>query len=135
MPTPGLPVHIAVALEGAGWHPAAWREPGARPVELFAARYWAGLAGEAERGLLDFVTFEDSLSLQSADPAGPPGVRGDPAAARLACDLAPYHRDFMTEHHDLGVLGRLATAQQAWSCAVRWCCAAAPPPVLVVRAR
>ena len=25
---------MAVALDGAGWHPAAWREPGARPAEL-----------------------------------------------------------------------------------------------------
>ena len=25
-------VHLAVALEGAGWHPAAWREPRARPT-------------------------------------------------------------------------------------------------------
>ena len=24
-------LHLAVALDGAGWHPAAWREPGARP--------------------------------------------------------------------------------------------------------
>jgi hypothetical protein len=27
-------------------------------------------------------------------------------------------RDFITDHHDLGVLGPLAAAQQAWSCAV-----------------
>ena len=97
MPTPGLPVHIAVALEGAGWHPAAWREPGARPAELFAARYWAGLAGEAERGLLDFVTFEDSLSLQSADPAGPDErtdqVRGRLDAVLTAARVAPLTRN------------------------------------------
>ena len=30
-------LHLAVALDGAGWHPAAWREPGARPAELFTA--------------------------------------------------------------------------------------------------
>ena len=23
------PLHLAVALDGAGWHPAAWREPDA----------------------------------------------------------------------------------------------------------
>ena len=33
--------HLAVALDGAGWHPAAWREPDARPDELFRGRYWA----------------------------------------------------------------------------------------------
>ena len=60
------PVHLAVALDGAGWHPAAWREPGARPGELLTARYWADVVQQAERGLLDFVTIEDSLGMQSA---------------------------------------------------------------------
>jgi alkanesulfonate monooxygenase SsuD/methylene tetrahydromethanopterin reductase-like flavin-dependent oxidoreductase (luciferase family) len=59
-------LHLAVALDGAGWHPAAWREPLARPDELFQARYWVDLIGEAERGLLDFVTIEDGLGLQSS---------------------------------------------------------------------
>jgi hypothetical protein len=30
VPTPA-PLHLAVALDGAGWHPAAWREPDAQP--------------------------------------------------------------------------------------------------------
>jgi alkanesulfonate monooxygenase SsuD/methylene tetrahydromethanopterin reductase-like flavin-dependent oxidoreductase (luciferase family) len=64
---PGSPVHLGIALDGAGWHPAAWREPGARPDELFSARYWTDLVTEAERGLADFVTFEDALRLQSPD--------------------------------------------------------------------
>ena len=55
-----------MALDGAGWHPAAWREPAARPAELFTAGYWADLAAEAERGLLDFITIEDALAIQSA---------------------------------------------------------------------
>ena len=59
------PLHLAVALDGAGWHPAAWREPDARPSELFSPGYWVDLVVEAERGLLDFVTIEDSLALQS----------------------------------------------------------------------
>jgi hypothetical protein len=50
MRSPGLPVRIAVALDGAGWHPAAWREPGARPANLFSARYWAGLAAPSQSG-------------------------------------------------------------------------------------
>ena len=58
-------LHLAVALDGAGWHPAAWREPDARPSELFSPHYWVDLVSEAERGLLDFVTIEDSLTLQS----------------------------------------------------------------------
>jgi alkanesulfonate monooxygenase SsuD/methylene tetrahydromethanopterin reductase-like flavin-dependent oxidoreductase (luciferase family) len=62
------PMHLAVALDGAGWHPAAWREPRARPSDLFQAGYWVELIQEAERGLLDFVTIEDGLGLQSSDP-------------------------------------------------------------------
>jgi len=60
-------VHLAVALDGAGWHPAAWREPDARPRELLSARYWTDLVQEAEGGLLDFVTIEDSLAMQSTN--------------------------------------------------------------------
>jgi alkanesulfonate monooxygenase SsuD/methylene tetrahydromethanopterin reductase-like flavin-dependent oxidoreductase (luciferase family) len=55
-----------VALDGAGWHPAAWREPGARPGALFTAGYWADLAREAEASTLDFLTIEDSLGIQTA---------------------------------------------------------------------
>lgn len=61
MPAP-RPLHLAVALDGAGWHPAARHEPDARPDELFTAGYWTELVREAERGLLDFVTFEDPLT-------------------------------------------------------------------------
>jgi len=67
-------LHLAVALDGAGWHPAAWRAPGARPGDLFTAGYWADQVAEAERGLLDFVTIEDSLGPQ-ADPLTPPICR------------------------------------------------------------
>jgi alkanesulfonate monooxygenase SsuD/methylene tetrahydromethanopterin reductase-like flavin-dependent oxidoreductase (luciferase family) len=63
-------LHLAVALDGAGWHPAAWREPAAQPAALFTAGYRAGLAAEAEAGPLDFLTIEDSLALQSASRRG-----------------------------------------------------------------
>ena len=55
MPTPAH-LHLAVALDDAGWHPAAWREPDAQPRRLFTAGYWTELAQQAERGLLDFLT-------------------------------------------------------------------------------
>ncbi|UBU18591.1 LLM class flavin-dependent oxidoreductase [Nonomuraea gerenzanensis] len=91
------PLHLAVALDGAGWHPAAWREPSAAPRALFSARYWAGLVTEAERGLLDFVTIEDALGLQSTLPDAPDErtdqVRGRFDAVLLAARLAPLtHR-------------------------------------------
>ena len=81
--------HLAVALEGAGWHPAAWREPDARPKELFTARYWADLVTEAEHGLLDLVTFEDSFGLQST---GTGQVTGRLDAALVAAAVAPRTR-------------------------------------------
>ncbi|MGW7271929.1 LLM class flavin-dependent oxidoreductase [Streptomyces sp. NPDC054864] len=90
------PLHLAVALDGAGWHPAAWREPGARPDALFTAGYWADLVAEAERGLLDFVTFEDSLGLQSSHPTEPDErtdqVRGRLDAVLVAARVAPLTR-------------------------------------------
>jgi alkanesulfonate monooxygenase SsuD/methylene tetrahydromethanopterin reductase-like flavin-dependent oxidoreductase (luciferase family) len=86
-------MHLAVALDGAGWHPAAWREPRARPGEFFQARYWVELAQEAERGLLDFVTIEDGLGLQSSDPWEQDWrtdqVRGRLDAVLIAARVAP----------------------------------------------
>jgi alkanesulfonate monooxygenase SsuD/methylene tetrahydromethanopterin reductase-like flavin-dependent oxidoreductase (luciferase family) len=64
-PLPQGHLHLAVALDGAGWHPAAWREPDARPQDLFSPRYWVDLVREAEWGLLDFVTIEDSIGIQT----------------------------------------------------------------------
>ncbi|MFE3229049.1 LLM class flavin-dependent oxidoreductase [Nocardia sp. NPDC059228] len=86
-------LHLAVALDGAGWHPAAWREPNARPRELFTVGYWRELVAEAERGLLDFVTIEDALGMQSARFHLPDDrtdqVRGRLDAVLLASRLAP----------------------------------------------
>ena len=85
--------HLAVALDGAGWHPAAWREPDARPADLFDAGYWTDLVLEAERGALDFVTIEDSLAVQSDDPFVPDRrvdrVRGRLDAVLIAARVAP----------------------------------------------
>jgi alkanesulfonate monooxygenase SsuD/methylene tetrahydromethanopterin reductase-like flavin-dependent oxidoreductase (luciferase family) len=86
-------LHLAVALDGTGWHPAAWREPEARPADLFTARYWSDLVLEAERGLLDFVTIEDSLGLQSSRYDAPDErtdqVRGRLDAVLIAARVAP----------------------------------------------
>ncbi|EKX60739.1 LLM class flavin-dependent oxidoreductase [Streptomyces ipomoeae] len=94
--TPASHLHLAVALDGTGWHPASWREQVARPRDLFAAGYWADLVAEAERGLLDFVTFEDGLGLQSSHFLDPDGrtdqVRGRLDAVLVAARIAPLSR-------------------------------------------
>ncbi len=91
--TPHTPLHLAVALDGTGWHPASWREPVARPRDLFTAGYWADLVAEAERGLLDFVTFEDGLGLQSSHflhlDERTDQVRGRLDAVLVASRIAP----------------------------------------------
>ncbi|MFE9852414.1 LLM class flavin-dependent oxidoreductase [Streptomyces sp. NPDC005576] len=53
------PLHLAVALDNVGWHPAAGAGPDAPDGNLFSLAHWTALAQEAERGLLDFVTVED----------------------------------------------------------------------------
>jgi alkanesulfonate monooxygenase SsuD/methylene tetrahydromethanopterin reductase-like flavin-dependent oxidoreductase (luciferase family) len=75
------PFHLSVALDGAGFHPVAWRDPSARPRELFTARYWTDIALRAEHGLLDFITIEDAFSLQSSRSA--PDDRTDQVRGRL----------------------------------------------------
>ena len=71
-------LHLAVALDGTGWHPTSWRESDARPADLLTPRYWTDLITEAERGLLDFVTIEDGLTLQSDN-----GLRADERTDRV----------------------------------------------------
>jgi alkanesulfonate monooxygenase SsuD/methylene tetrahydromethanopterin reductase-like flavin-dependent oxidoreductase (luciferase family) len=89
-------LHLAVALDGAGWHPAAWREPDARPEALFTASYWVDLVRQAEQGLLDLVTIEDGLRLQSDDPLVADRrndqVRGRLDAVLIAARVAPLTR-------------------------------------------
>jgi alkanesulfonate monooxygenase SsuD/methylene tetrahydromethanopterin reductase-like flavin-dependent oxidoreductase (luciferase family) len=94
--TPSGALHLAVALDGAGWHPAAWREPDAQADRLFTAAYWVGLAQRAEGGLLDFVTIEDGLDLQSDDHFSrderTDRVRGRLDAVLIAARVAPRTR-------------------------------------------
>jgi alkanesulfonate monooxygenase SsuD/methylene tetrahydromethanopterin reductase-like flavin-dependent oxidoreductase (luciferase family) len=96
MPTPDPTLHLALALDGTGWHPASWREPGARPADLLSAGYWTDLVQEAERGLLDLVTLEDAMALQSAHPFRPDDrtdqVRGRLDSVLVAARVAPLTR-------------------------------------------
>ncbi|WP_034591863.1 LLM class flavin-dependent oxidoreductase [Hamadaea tsunoensis] len=90
-------LHLAVALDGAGWHPAAWREPTAEPHHLLTAAYWAGLVQEAEAGLLDFVTIEDAVALQST-LFGAPDERTDQVRGRLDAVLVAARVAPVTRH-------------------------------------
>jgi alkanesulfonate monooxygenase SsuD/methylene tetrahydromethanopterin reductase-like flavin-dependent oxidoreductase (luciferase family) len=91
------PLHLAVALDGYGWDPQAWRATLASNPDTASAlsgRYWADLAATAERGLLDFLTIDDSLMPQPGrgeriDPRRLAG-RGD--AALIAARIAPATR-------------------------------------------
>jgi alkanesulfonate monooxygenase SsuD/methylene tetrahydromethanopterin reductase-like flavin-dependent oxidoreductase (luciferase family) len=83
-------LHLAVALDGYGWHPEAWRHtPDLEPVS--SGRYWAGLATTAERGLLDFVTFDDALTAQRRrrPEIEPRWLAGRPDAVLVASRVAP----------------------------------------------
>ncbi|MCT9820776.1 LLM class flavin-dependent oxidoreductase [Microbacterium sp. W1N] len=87
-------VHIAVALDGAGWHPAAWRESTARPAALTTAAYWRDLVQTADAAGIVFATLEDALSLggRSYEPDAETRrdrVRGRLDAVLLASYLAP----------------------------------------------
>lgn len=76
------PFHLGIALDGAGWHPAAWRDATARPSALFDSEYWVSLVVEAQAAGVDLVTIEDSFGLQSGG-YGAFELRGDEVRGRL----------------------------------------------------
>jgi alkanesulfonate monooxygenase SsuD/methylene tetrahydromethanopterin reductase-like flavin-dependent oxidoreductase (luciferase family) len=76
------PFHLGIALDGAGWHPAAWRDATARPSALFDPEYWVSLVVEAQAAGIDLVTIEDSFGLQ-ASGYGALELRGDEVRGRL----------------------------------------------------
>ncbi|MDD7919331.1 LLM class flavin-dependent oxidoreductase [Actinomycetospora callitridis] len=79
--------HLAVALDGTGWHPASWREPGARADELLTAGFWVDQVREAEAGLADLVTFEDAFALPGDERAD--RVQGRVDAVLTALRVGP----------------------------------------------
>lgn len=81
---------LAVALEGYGWHPEAWRHTCDRQSHL-SGPYWAGHTATAERGLLDFVTFDDGLTPQRRrrPEIDPRWLAGRPDGVLVACRVAP----------------------------------------------
>ncbi|MFI7669178.1 LLM class flavin-dependent oxidoreductase [Nocardia sp. NPDC049526] len=90
-------LHLGVALDGAGWHPAAWREPNSRPAELFSPGYWTELVATAERGLLDFVSIEDTLRIPGT-PHEPSDDAVDQVRARIDANLIAARVAPVTRH-------------------------------------
>ena len=86
-------MHLAVALDGYGWHPEAWRQS-ARIAPITSGRYWSELAATAERGLLDFVTFDDALTPQRRrrPEIDSRWLAGRPDAVLVASRVAPVTR-------------------------------------------
>lgn len=89
--------HLAVALDGAGWHPAAWRAADAQPGRLFTGGYWADLAARAEGGLLDLLTIEDALT-PATDHHAAPHPELDRVVGRLDAGLIASRISPVTEH-------------------------------------
>lgn len=89
-------VHLAIALERAGWHPAAWRETSARPHDLTSAGYWLDLLRTADDAGIALATIEDALSLtdrfESVDGLRRDRVRGRLDAVLIASYVAPLTR-------------------------------------------
>lgn len=82
-------LHLGVALDGAGYHPAAWRVSGVEPSALFTAAHYLELTRRAESAQLDFVTLDDSLGLQTG---GEEAVRGRLDALLTFAAIAPLTR-------------------------------------------
>jgi alkanesulfonate monooxygenase SsuD/methylene tetrahydromethanopterin reductase-like flavin-dependent oxidoreductase (luciferase family) len=90
-------LHLGVALDGYGWHRRAWRTTlSADPAteSVLRGRYWAGLAATAERGLLDFLTIDDTLTPQPGrrEEISPRRLAGRADAVLVAARIAPVTR-------------------------------------------
>jgi len=89
-------VHLAIALDRAGWHPAAWRDPAARPHDLVSPRYWRDLLRTADDAGLVLATIEDALAItdrfEPLDELRRDRVRGRLDAVLIASFAAPLTR-------------------------------------------
>ncbi|MCV7100851.1 LLM class flavin-dependent oxidoreductase [Mycobacterium palustre] len=88
---------LGVALDGYGWNPQAWRPTlAADPTtpSVLGGRYWVELAATAERGLLDFLTIDDSLTPQvgRSPRIHPDRLTGRADAVLVAARIAPATR-------------------------------------------
>ena len=63
-------ITLVTALQGAGWHPAAWRTAGPAAQRLTSLRHWRDVVVEQDRLGVDAVSFEDSFTAGPVDAAG-----------------------------------------------------------------
>lgn len=61
---------VGIELDGAGYHPAAWRRSRGEPAELLSARTLQARVSAAENAGFTLATFEDSILPPDAGPAG-----------------------------------------------------------------
>lgn len=80
-------VRLAVALDGAGWHPGSWPTSPEEHRSLFTSSYWAQLAEVVERGEADLLTIEDFFGAPHG-PAARGVERGRLDAVQVAASLA-----------------------------------------------
>ncbi|MDR6173370.1 alkanesulfonate monooxygenase SsuD/methylene tetrahydromethanopterin reductase-like flavin-dependent oxidoreductase (luciferase family) [Nocardioides zeae] len=91
----GTPV-VAVALDGVGWHPGAWRRSPEEARRSATAAYWRDLVLPLDDAGVDVVTWEDPFGIPG-DGYGEPAARADrlrvaPEPVLLASALAPSTR-------------------------------------------
>lgn len=110
LPEPAQPTQIglAVALDGTGWHPASWRGERSEADRIFSGRYWGSLAAAAEGALLDFVTIEDALGVQTDSPLSfEPSV--DPTRLRGRLDASLIASWLGARTSSIGIVPTLTT--------------------------
>lgn len=90
-------LHLGVALDGYGWNPQAWQATlGSSPDigSVLSGRYWSDLARTAERGMLDFLSIDDTLMPQPGrrERIDPRRLAGRADAVLVAARIAPAAR-------------------------------------------
>ena len=89
-------LHLGLLVTANGAHAGAWRLPDAIPQEAYTLHHYVNIARTAERGLLDFLFFADTLALQpSRNPANvgrtPPIAHLEPFTLLAALSAVTTH--------------------------------------------
>ncbi|HEY8720853.1 LLM class flavin-dependent oxidoreductase [Pengzhenrongella sp.] len=82
--SPSRPLHLGVDLSDAGAHPAVGRTQGTSGQRPFDPERLAALVATAQRGVLDFVLFDDAFSLQPRNGTRPGRLDAALISARVA---------------------------------------------------